>query len=67
VSSLSSWKQELVRLHVHAAASKTNAFGLEPQALFNGGVATEFDLSTRAKHSLPWQAERSGQHLRNLA
>ena len=56
-----------MRFHVHAAASKTNAFSLEPQALFNTGVAAELDLSTRAKHSLPWQAERSGQHLRNLA
>jgi hypothetical protein len=46
-----------MRFHVHSAAMKTNAFSLEPQALFNSGVAAEFDLSTRAKHALPGQAK----------
>ena len=52
----------LVRLHVHAPATKAHAFRLKPESLFNGMIAAEFDLSTCAEHALPWESEGIVEH-----
>ncbi len=64
---LSSPKHELMRLHVHAPSTKSNAFSFEAQALFDGRVAAQFDLSTRAKHPVPGETYGSAQDSRHLA
>src|SRR5437867_1809645 len=64
---LSSRKYELMRLHVHAPPTKSNAFSFETQALFDGRVAAQFDLSTRAQHPVPGETYGSAQDSRHLA
>jgi len=54
---LFAWEFELVRLHVHAAATESNTFSVQPQALFYSGITAKLDFATRSKHSLPGQAE----------
>lgn len=53
---------EFVRLHVHSFAAKVDAFGLESQALFDGIVPAQLDVSARAENPLPRQAKRSIQY-----
>jgi hypothetical protein len=37
-----------MRFHVHLSAAETNAFGFQPQALLDGGIAAQLDFSARA-------------------
>ncbi|SPE28271.1 hypothetical protein SBA7_120047 [Candidatus Sulfotelmatobacter sp. SbA7] len=53
-------------LHVYAAASKHHPFGFETEPLFDGGVAAQFDFSSRAKYALPGESERGAQNSNHL-
>ena len=46
-----------MRFHVDAPAAKTHSLGFKLQALLDGVVTTQLDLSVRAEHALPWQTE----------
>jgi hypothetical protein len=55
-----------MRFHIHFPSAKAHTFGLQPQALFNGGIAAQFDLATRSQNPLPGQAETVAKNRRNL-
>jgi hypothetical protein len=46
-------KPEFMEPHIHTPAAEGYAFGLEPEALVNGGVTAQFDLSARADDPVP--------------
>jgi len=52
---------ELVPFHIHAAATKSYAFGFEAKTLLNGGIATQLDLSAGSEHAMPGQSEGAMQ------
>jgi hypothetical protein len=51
-----------VGLHVYTFAAEADAFSFEPQALFDGIISTQLDMTARAKDSLPGQTKGSMQY-----
>jgi hypothetical protein len=54
-------KPEFVQFHVYPAATKSHSFGLQPQALFNRGIATKLDLAASSQNPMPGQPMRTMQ------
>jgi hypothetical protein len=50
---------KFMRLHIHAATTKTDAFGFQSQALLNRRIAAQLDLATCPENPLPGQSERT--------
>jgi len=55
-----------VALHVYAAATKAYTFRYEPEALFHGGIPTQFNLSPCTQDAVPGQPEGTPQHADHL-
>jgi len=51
----------LAQSHINFAPPKYYAFGFETEALFDGGIAAQFDFSARTQYALPRQSERAFQ------
>src|SRR5690349_12487988 len=47
IAVLPTFTLELVRLHIHAPPAEAHAFGLQPEALLDGRIAAQLDLSAR--------------------
>ncbi len=52
--------------HVDLPPAKTNAFGFEAKALFEGGLAAELNRASSAEYTLPWQVKTATQYLSDL-
>ncbi len=53
--------------HVDLASTEADPFSFETQALFDSGVAAEFDFAAGTENALPRQTVRTAQDLGNLA
>jgi len=51
----------LVTLHIHAATTENDVFTFQAQALFDGVISAELDLSAGSQDAVPGQANRSVQ------
>ena len=61
------FEAEFMQTHVNAPAAKGDAFVLEPQPLFHGGGAAQFDVAAGAHHAVPWyRPVRRSQRPRDL-
>ena len=49
----------LVALHVNAATTENDLFTFQTQALFDGVISAELDLSAGSQDAVPGQANRS--------
>jgi hypothetical protein len=57
---------EFVGFHVHPTPPKAHSLRFQPQPLFDGRIATQFDLAACSEDALPRQAECPVQHSRDL-
>jgi hypothetical protein len=48
-----------VPLHIRAAATEAYPLRFQPKPLLNGGITTQFDLTSRAQDTLPGEPERT--------
>jgi hypothetical protein len=53
-------------LHIHPAPTEDYALGLEPEALFDRGIASQLDFSPCTQHSLPGESESTSQNTHDL-